>query len=74
MNCSSMAGNTVANQAHDGGSIHGFHAIDPPRLGLFLATVAALGAALVLVFGWGFEVDWLRRIAQALWCARMFPV
>jgi len=56
----------MANQAHDAATGYGVHAIDPPRLGLALAALAALGAALVLAFGWGFEVDWLRRIAPGL--------
>lgn len=56
----------MANQAHDAAAGFTVHAIDPPRLGLALAVMAALGAALVLVFGWGFDIDWLRRIAPGL--------
>ncbi|MEQ8291920.1 MAG: response regulator [Roseovarius sp.] len=56
----------MANQAQDAAAGFGVHAIDPPRLGLALAAMATLGAAFVLVFGWGLEVDWLRRIAPGL--------
>ncbi len=42
----------------------GLLGFDPHRLGLTLAAVVAFGSALVLIFGWGYEVDWFRRIAS----------
>lgn len=56
----------MANKAQDAATAYGLHAIDPPRLGLGLAAAAALCAALVLLFGWGAEIDGFRRIAPGL--------
>ncbi|QEW24268.1 response regulator [Roseovarius indicus] len=51
---------------HDTSASYGLDTIDPPRLGLGLAVSVALGAAIVLVFGWGLDIDWLRRVAPGL--------